>query len=82
MDGVEGVDATLAGETVRLLTTVRTPATWAASLAARARAASLLTLPVRVATPSWREAWMGSLARAESEEMRVWMAVRRDASVG
>src|ERR1700730_7842424 len=39
------------GLTDKLLITVRTPATWAASSAARARAASLLTSPVRVATP-------------------------------
>ena len=37
--------------TVRLLTTVLMPATWAASAAARERAASLLTVPLRVATP-------------------------------
>src|SRR5580704_2660989 len=44
--------ATTAGTgawTVRLLTTVLMPATWEASAAARERAASLLTLPFRVA---------------------------------
>src|ERR1700674_962924 len=40
-----------AGVTCRLLTTVRTPSTCAASLAAALRAASLLTFPERVTTP-------------------------------
>ncbi len=45
--------ATAAGAgacTVRLLTTVLMPVTWEASAAARERAASLLTVPLRVAT--------------------------------
>ena len=41
--------------TERLLMTVLMPATWAASLAASERAASLLTVPLRVATPFWTE---------------------------
>src|SRR5215472_2237407 len=45
------VPAAAAGVTCRLLITVLTPGTWAASLAAAFRAASLLTLPVRVTTP-------------------------------
>jgi hypothetical protein len=45
------VPAAEAGVTCRLLITVFTPATWAASLAAAFRAASLLTLPVSVTTP-------------------------------
>src|SRR5215831_11839531 len=45
------VPAAAAGVTCRLLITVLTPVTWAASLAAAFRAASLLTLPVRVTTP-------------------------------
>src|ERR1700678_4069198 len=42
--------ATLAGVTTRLLTTVRTPSIDALSAAARAREASLSTLPSSVAT--------------------------------
>jgi hypothetical protein len=54
-----------------LLTTVLIPATWAASAAARERAASLLTLPLRVAMPFWTEAWMDSVLRALSLAIRL-----------
>src|ERR1700677_5100052 len=43
--------AAFTGATTRLLTTVRTPSIEALSAAARAREASLSTLPSRVATP-------------------------------
>src|SRR5215467_2737746 len=46
-----GTLAAVVEATSRLLTTVFTPSTWAASLAAAVRAASLLTLPERVTTP-------------------------------
>jgi hypothetical protein len=42
--------------TVRLFTTVRIPATWATSLPASDRAASLVTEPLSVATPSFTDA--------------------------
>src|SRR5215469_9788099 len=66
--------------TVRLLTTVLIPGTWAASEAARERAASLLTVPLRVATPFWTEVWIGSELSALSPEMRLWRAVETVAS--
>jgi hypothetical protein len=69
--------------TMRLLTTVLMPATWAASAAAKERAASVLTVPVRVATCFWTEDWMGSLLMAPSLAMRLWRAaVRLASSVG
>jgi hypothetical protein len=54
-----------------LFTTVLMPGIWDASAAARERAASLLTLPLSVATPLWTEDWIDSLARAPSPEMRL-----------
>jgi hypothetical protein len=68
--------------TVRLLTTVRIPATCAASDAASWRAASLLTVPLRVATPFWTETWMGSELSALSPEIRLWRAELMLASSG
>jgi hypothetical protein len=59
------------------------PATCAASAAARERAASLLTVPARVATPLSTEELMGSDLRASSLVMRVCRAaVRLASSVG
>lgn len=82
--GGGGAVATGAGRagawTVRLLTTVLRPATWAASAAARERAASLLTVPLSVAMPFCTEVWMGSLLRAVSLERRLWRAALREAS--
>ncbi len=69
--------------TVRLLTMVLIPATWAASAAARERAASLLTVPVSVAVLFWTADWMGSVLSAPSLAMRLWTAaVRLASSVG
>ena len=48
----------LTGATTRLLTTVRTPSIVALSAAAKAREASLSTLPSRVATPLATLTWM------------------------
>lgn len=62
------------------MTTVLIPATWDASAAARDRAASLLTLPVRVAMPLWTEDWMDSVLRALSPERRLWRVAVRVAS--
>ena len=53
--GATGNEAT-DGCTTRLLTTVRTPAIWAASPLAMVRAASLLTVPLKVTTPLATEA--------------------------
>src|SRR5216684_4229606 len=53
--GAAAVTAGAGACTVRLLTTVLTPGTCAASAAARERAASLLTVPLRVATCFWTE---------------------------
>src|SRR5271170_3156576 len=81
--GAGGVAAATAGGgawTVRLLTTVLIPKTCAASAAARERAASLLTLPVRVATPVWTEDWIDSLLRAPSLAIRLCRAALRLAS--
>ena len=68
------------GCTDRLLTTVLMPATWEASAAARERTASLLTVPLRVATPFWTEDWMDSVLMAPSPAMRLWTALVREAS--
>jgi hypothetical protein len=63
--------------------TVLMPGTWAASAEARERAASLLTVPLRVATCFWTDDWMGSVLRAPSLAMRLWRAaVRLASSVG
>jgi hypothetical protein len=59
------------------------PATWEASEAARERAASLLTVPLSVATWSLTADWMASLLMAPSPAMRLWTAaVRLASSVG
>src|ERR1700733_15337593 len=50
--------AALTGATTRLLTTVRTPSIEALSADARAREASLSTLPSSVATPLFTLTWM------------------------
>jgi hypothetical protein len=56
------------------------PAICAASAAASERAASLVTLPVSVATPFWTVDWMDSVLRALSPAMRLCRAVLRVAS--
>src|SRR5277367_2946092 len=59
------------------------PGTWAASSAARERAASLVTVPLSVAICFWTDGWMASVVRALSPDMRVWRAaVRLASSVG
>src|ERR1700751_4737795 len=56
------------------------PGTCAASAAARDRAGSLLTVPLRVATCFWTEDWMDSVLRAPSPAIRLWRAAVRLAS--
>src|ERR1039458_1505983 len=68
------------GCTTRLSTTVRTPAIRAASPLASVRAASLMTVPFRVTTPSATEAWIGCPLRFGSADRLCCTCVFRLAS--
>jgi hypothetical protein len=67
---------------MRLLMTVRTPETWAASAAAWVRAASVETFPLSVATPLWTVELMEPLPREASAAIRLCTAAVRLASSG
>ena len=63
------------GATVRLLMTVRTPVAAPLSAAARARAASLFTVPFRVAVAAFTLTWMFWPLSADSALMRFWISL-------